>query len=134
MVSAQSGYTLFEIMLVLSIIALLAGSAIFLVGGVLDDGKEIKADSDIKTLRMQLDRYASRNYTAPSTAQGLDALVSMPSGDPKPKRWKKLMDEVPLDPWGNEYVYRKPGKLKPEGYDLFSLGPDGTESDDDIGK
>jgi general secretion pathway protein G len=44
------------------------------------------------------------------------------------------MESVPLDPWGNEYVYRNPGKFKTDGYDLYSLGPKGEEGEGNIGK
>jgi general secretion pathway protein G len=74
------------------------------------------------------------NYRKPTTEQGLKALVQMPSSAPKPQRWKKLMESVPLDPWGNEYVYRNPGKFKTDGYDLYSLGPKGEEGEGNIGK
>ena len=132
--TASAGYTLFEIMLVLGIIAVLAGSAIYLLVGNVDAAKEQRALSDIQTISMQLRTYEMLNYRRPSTQQGLQALVSEPSGDPKPRRWKQLMSEIPLDPWGNEYVYRNPGKINPESFDLFSLGPDGVESEDDVGK
>jgi hypothetical protein len=66
--------------------------------------------------------------------QGLKALVQMPASAPKPQHWKKLMESVPLDPWGNEYVYRNPGKFKTDGYDLYSLGPKGEEGEGNIGK
>jgi general secretion pathway protein G len=131
---ARAGYTLFEIMLVLGIIAVLAGSAIFILVGNIDVAKEQRVESDVQAISMQLRIYEQLNYRKPSTAQGLEALVTRPSGDPKPPRWKQLLSEVPLDPWGQEYVYRNPGKSNPSGFDLFSLGPDGVESEDDVGK
>jgi general secretion pathway protein G len=90
-------------------------------------------DSDIEAISMQLRTYEMLNYRMPSTEQGLSALVSQPATEPRPRRWKQLMKEVPLDPWGNEYVYRNPGKGG-SGFEIYSLGPDGKESDDDSGK
>jgi general secretion pathway protein G len=130
---AQSGYTLFEIMLVLGIISVLVGSAIYMLAGNIDVAKEQRVDSDIDAISMQLRTYEMLNYRMPSTEQGLQALVSQPATEPRPRRWKQLMKEVPLDPWGNEYVYRNPGKGG-GGFDLYSLGPDGKESDDDSRK
>ncbi len=130
--SSTGGYTLFEIMLVLGIIAVLVGSAIYMLAGNVDIAKEQRVESDIQAISMQLQTYESRNYRRPTTAQGLKALVELPTSEPKPRRWKQLLTAVPLDPWGNEYFYRSPGKLNPQGFDLFSLGPDGVESDDDI--
>jgi general secretion pathway protein G len=132
--SSLSGYTLFEIMLVLGIIAVLVGSAIYMLSGNIDVAKEQRVTSDIQAISMQLRTYEMLNYRKPSTEQGLKALVQMPSSDPKPQHWKKLMETVPLDPWGNEYVYRNPGKFKTDGFDLYSLGPKGTEGEGNIGK
>jgi len=129
-----SAYTLFEIMLVLGIIAVLVGSAIYMLVGNIDVAKDQRVESDIQAISMQLRTYEMLNYRKPTTAQGLAALVQQPTSDPKPRKWKQLMKSVPLDPWGNEYVYRNPGKLNPRGYDLYSLGPDAKESEDDVGK
>lgn len=131
---ADAGYTLFEIMLVLGIIAVLVGSAIYMLSGNIDVAKEQRVQSDVQAISMQLRTYEMLNYRKPTTEQGLKALVQMPSSAPKPQRWKKLMESVPLDPWGNEYVYRNPGKFKTDGYDLYSLGPKGEEGEGNIGK
>jgi len=130
----QSGYTLFEIMLVLGIIAVLVGSAIYMLVGNIDVAKEQRVNSDIEAISMQLRTYEMLNYRMPTTEQGLKALVSQPSTEPRPRRWKQLMKSAPIDPWGAEYVYRNPGKKNPSGFDVYSLGPDGKESDDDVGK
>ncbi len=130
----EAGYTLLEIMIVLSIIAVLLGTAISLISGNVDVAKEQRVKSDIQAISMQLRTYEMLNYRKPTTEQGLKALVQMPSSAPKPQQWKKLMESVPLDPWGNEYVYRNPGKFKTDGYDLYSLGPKGEEGEGNIGK
>jgi general secretion pathway protein G len=130
---SQSGYTLFEIMLVLGIIAVLVGSAIYMLVGNIDVAKEQRVDSDIEAISMQLRTYEMLNYRMPTTEQGLKALVNQPSTEPRPRRWKQLMKSVPVDPWGTEYAYRNPGKGG-AAFDIYSLGPDGKESDDDAGK
>ena len=130
----EAGYTLLEIMIVLSIIAVLLGTAISLISGNVDVAKEQRVKSDIQAISMQLRTYEMLNYRKPTTEQGLKALVQMPSSAPKPQQWKKLMESVPLDPWGTEYVYRNPGKFKTDGYDLYSLGPKGEEGEGNIGK
>jgi general secretion pathway protein G len=131
---SEAGYTLFEIMLVLGIIAVLVGSAIYMLSGNIDVAKEQRVQSDIQAISMQLRTYEMLNYRKPSSEQGLKALVQMPSSDPRPQHWKKLMENVPLDPWGNEYIYNNPGKFKTDGFDLYSLGPKGVEGDGNIGK
>ncbi len=130
----EAGYTLFEIMLVLGIISVLVGAAIYSLSGNIDVAKEQRVQSDIQAISMQLRTYEMLNYRKPTTEQGLQALVTPPTAEPKPQRWKQLMDKLPIDPWGNQYIYNNPGKYKPESYDLFSLGPQGKEGEGNIGR
>jgi general secretion pathway protein G len=128
----EAGYTLFEIMLVLGIIAVLVGSAIYLLVGNIDVARQARVDADFQAISTQLRTYEMQNLRMPTSAQGLDALVKRPSGDPKPRRWIQLLERIPLDPWGEPYVFRNPGKLNPRGFDLISKGADrqeGTEDD-----
>lgn len=128
----EHGYTLFEIMLVLGIIAVLVGSAIYLLAGNVDVAKEQRVDTDVQAIKTQLKVYEMQNYTFPTTEQGLEALVKKPSTEPAPRKWRQLMESVPLDPWGTEYHYEFPGKKNPKGYDLYSLGADKKPSEDDL--
>ncbi|MGC1479870.1 MAG: type II secretion system major pseudopilin GspG [Chthoniobacterales bacterium] len=129
--SRESGYTLFEIMLVLGIIAVLVGSAIYLLAGNIDIAKEQRVETDLQTIGTQLKTYEMRNYTFPSTDQGLEALVRKPTGEPAPRRWSKLLEDVPVDPWGQPYIYRYPGKGGAAGFDLYSMGADRQDGTDD---
>ncbi|MEI6715533.1 MAG: type II secretion system major pseudopilin GspG [Verrucomicrobiota bacterium] len=132
--SLQSGFTLLEIMMVVAIIALLAGLAINNLGGSLDVAKETKIKSDIQTIKTQLMVYESLNGFPPSTEQGIRALVQQPSSSPSPRSWRQLMKEVPTDPWGMEYQYIQPGRRNSDSYDVFSAGKDRTPgTEDDIG-
>jgi general secretion pathway protein G len=126
-----AGYTLFEIMLVLGIIAVLVGSAIYLLVGNIDVARQSRVDADFQAISTQLRTYEMQNMRMPTTAQGLEALVRRPSAEPMPRRWIQLMERVPLDPWGEPYLYRNPGKLNPKGFDLISKGPDRTEGGGD---
>lgn len=129
-----AGYTLFEIMLVLGIIAVLVGSAIYLLVGNIDVARESRVEADIQSISTQLRVYEMQNLRPPTTEQGLKALVARPSSEPAPRRWRQLLERVPLDPWGEEYVYYWPGKKNSDGFDLFSKGPDRQEGGgDDIG-
>jgi general secretion pathway protein G len=129
----SAGYTLIEIMLVLAIIAVLLGAGIYKVIGNLDAARETRVQSDIATITTQLKTYEMENLFMPTTEQGLDALVKTPSSDPKPRRWRQLLEKVPEDPWGMPYQYRNPGVKNPNSFDLFSWGPDRKESEDDLG-
>ncbi len=128
----RGGYTLFEIMLVLGIISILVGSAIYLLVGNVDAAREQRVDADIQAISTQLRTYELQNFTFPTTAQGLEALVKKPASEPVPRRWRQLLESVPLDPWGTPYQYAYPGKRNPNGYDLYSLGADRVPSDDDL--
>jgi general secretion pathway protein G len=128
------GFTLLEIMLVVMIIALLLGFAIYKLTGNLEVAREVRARSDIQTIQMQLSLYDALTGNLPTEEQGLSALVSMPKSEPRPSNWRQLMKEIPKDPWGQEYVYVIPGKHHPESYDLFSKGLDRLpDTEDDIG-
>lgn len=83
------------------------------------------ARTDIRTIASSLEMYRLDNRRYPSTAQGLEALVARPVAPPAPPNWASggYLAQVPVDPWGNPYVYRSPGEGAP--YELISLGADG---------
>jgi general secretion pathway protein G len=118
----QSGFTLLELLVVMVIIGLLAGY----VGPKYFSqiGKsEIKATrAQIDGLEKALDQYRLDTGHYPSNEQGLAVLVTRPANEP---RWDGpyLKKSVPLDPWGNPYVYRMPGEHG--DLDLLSYGKDG---------
>jgi general secretion pathway protein G len=127
-----SGYTLMEIMLVVAIIAVIAGGVIVKMTGALDVAKIQRTEQDINNIYSALKLYEARNYQMPDQHQGLDALVSMPTAGAKPANWTKLMDSVPVDPWNTPYQYRNPGKHDPSGVDVFSFGADRKEGPNNI--
>jgi general secretion pathway protein G len=131
----RSGFTLLEIMIVVTIIALLLGTAIYKLGGNVEYARHTRIQADIQGINTQLRLYESMNGFYPTTEQGLQALVSQPSSQPLPSRWYQLYKEMPKDPWQNPYIYRCPGIKHPESYDLFSAGPDRQPdtADDDWG-
>jgi len=132
---ANHGYTLVEIMLVLSIIAVLLAAGIHYMAGNLDIAKETRVKGDLQTITVQLRTYEMQNLFMPSTDQGLMALVTMPTTEPKPTRWRQLLEKDALmDPWGSTYKYANPGKHNPSSFDLYSIGADRIEGTaDDIG-
>jgi len=132
----EQGFTLLEIMLVVTIIALLMGAAIYKMTGSVEYSKHVKIAADIQGINTQLRLYESMNGFFPSTEQGLQALVVQPESEPKPSRWYQLFSDKPKDPWQNDYVYRCPGTKNPSGYDLFSAGADrrADTGDDDWGQ
>ena len=134
---SQSGFTLIEIMVVVVILGILAALVVPQVMNRPDQAKVTVAKGDIKAIGAALDMYKLDNFAYPSTQQGLEALVSRPSGNPPAKNWNKdgYLKKLPVDPWGKPYQYLNPG-VRGE-IDVFSLGADGQTGgsgpDADIG-
>lgn len=133
----RHAFTLLEIMIVVTIIAILMGAAIYKLGGNVEYARHQAVATDVQSIGTQLRLYESMNGFFPPTEQGLQALVTAPETDPKPSRWYQLFKELPKDPWHNPYIYRNPGLKNPGGYDLYSAGPnradDNGSGDDDWG-
>jgi len=86
-------------------------------------------------LSTALDMYELDNGRYPTTGQGLKALLQEPGTSPVPHDWSGpylKKKRIPKDPWKREYVYVAPGVHNTGEFDLYSLGPDGIESEDDI--
>jgi len=135
--NTQNGFTLIEILIVVVILSILA---ITVVPQFLDQpakARIARAQSDVQQLKTALSMYKLDNFSYPSTAQGLNSLVSKPSGQPLAKNWKTggYMERMIKDPWGNDYQYLNPGNHSL--IDIYSMGRDGQpggEGDDaDIG-
>ena len=131
----QQGFTLLEIMLVVSIIVILLSLAISKLGNPTGYAKHTAVRADTQAIGTQLQLYESMNGFYPTTEQGLQALVTQPQNDPRPTRWYQFFKQAPKDPWGSDYIYRCPGLKNPTGYDLYSAGPDRVPdtADDDWG-
>jgi general secretion pathway protein G len=124
---SDSGFTLLEIMMVVIIMGLLMGAAIYAMKPQLEVAKVQKAKGDISSLSTCLMSYEGVAGCLPSTSQGLQALVAEPSGDPKPSTWMQCIDKLPQDPWHNPYQYALPGIHNPKGFDLFTTTPKGQQ-------
>ena len=123
----QRAFTLLELMVVLVILGALIGLVAPNILGRSDDAKISVAKTQIHNLMSALDLYKLDNGNYPSTSQSLEALVAKPSGFPEAKNWKDggYLQKLPMDPWGNEFLYVSPGS--DGAYDLLSLGSDGRE-------
>ena len=132
--SKRNAFTLLEIMLVVTIIAMILGAAMVAFKGKLEFAQGTRASADIQSIASSLLVYQAKNGFLPTTDQGLQALVTRPDTEPRPRQWIQQSESVPRDPWGNEYHYVRPGIHNPNSYDLFSAGPDGIAGNaDDIG-
>jgi general secretion pathway protein G len=119
------GMTLIEILVVLTLIAIVMG----IVGGnYLGQGEKAKqkaAKIEIEQIGQTLDLFRLEVGRYPTTQEGLQALITAPTGVPNwnGPYWKK--STLPKDPWTNEYKYASPGQHG--AYDLWSYGADGKE-------
>ncbi|WP_395717930.1 type II secretion system major pseudopilin GspG [Prosthecobacter sp.] len=130
----RPGFTLIEIVITLTIIAILASGSIYLLKGQIDSAKDTRVDSDLQAIGLALQSYESRALRMPTTEQGLKALVEKPTIEPIPENYRAFMEEMPKDPWGQEYKYRFPAQKSKKPYDVWSVGADGQDgTEDDMG-
>lgn len=130
------GFTLIELMVVVIVLAALAMMVVPRLTGRSEQAKIQIARTDVNSnIPTALKLYELDNGFLPSEEQGLEALMSKPSSEPVPGNWNgPYLDREAIDPWKNEYHYKRPGAHNTEGYDLYSAGPDGVEeTDDDVG-
>ena len=122
---AERGMTLIEILVVLVLIGVVLG----IVGGnFIGKGEKAKADAakiEISQIAQTLDLYKLEVGRYPTTQEGLQALITAPTGvtNWNGPYWKK--QSIPKDPWGTDYKYASPAQNAP--YEITSLGADGTE-------
>ena len=124
----EQGLTLVEMIVVLAIIALVAALIVPNVIGRPDQARVTVAQTDLKSIGAALKMYRLDNGDYPTTAQGLAALVTKPSGEPEPRDWQAggYLERLPVDPWGRAYAYRSPGDAN-AAFTLSSLGKDGKQ-------
>ncbi len=125
----EAGITLIEIMVVVTILAILGGLVIPRLMENVDIAKVKRAKADIRTFSMVLDTYFMQHNSYPTTEEGLKKLVE----EGKIKKRKDVLK----DPWGNYYEYRSPGENDSKNdYEIWSYGadgkPGGEEYDADI--
>lgn len=132
----SAAFTLLEILVVLAIIGLLAGLAITNVDKIFGGAQQTTVRLQVRdSMRTNLTSYRIHMGDYPSTAEGLQALITAPGN--KADKWHgPYLDpaKIPEDPWGEPLQYAYPGAKNKSGYDLWSKGPDkqnGTA--DDIG-
>jgi general secretion pathway protein G len=122
---AEAGFTLLELLVVLGIIAMLAGIVGPQVMKHMGESKTKAAKVQIEDISATLEMYKLDLGRHPSTDEGLKALIESPDSA---KRWNGpylQKNKIPLDPWQNEYHYASPGEHGK--FDLFSYGADNKE-------
>ncbi len=123
--NSRRGFSLVEIMVAITILAMIMGGASLAFMNYLKKSRVKQAGMDIKTLSNALDLYKTEFGKYPDSEGGLEALVK--EGFLRDKK-------IPRDPWKSRYIYIYPGVNNTDSYDLYSFGPDAKEGGgDDIG-
>jgi general secretion pathway protein G len=130
----QRAFTLVEMLLVLTILAILAGIVIPKMSGRIPQAKITAAQTDIASFKTALGMYEVDTGSFPAGRNGLMALMQRPNNNVLGWKGPYLeKDTLPVDPWGKPYVYEFPGKHNPSGFDVYSMGPTGQGGNDAIG-
>jgi general secretion pathway protein G len=123
----RSAFTLMEMMLVLAIIAMLIAVGVVTLKNVQEHAAIVAAGAQMGTIKSTMLQYKTVNRGYP---KDLESLVKPPAAAVSKSEF--MSAEGIIDPWGQKYQLRLPGKKNPKEYDLYSMGPDkldGTEDD-----
>ena len=130
----RAAFTLMEVLLAIAMISMLAFIVVVNLDKTMSESQTKITESFVNgslqtplmTFKLAVGRY-------PTTEEGLKALLEAPES--VSDRWKgPYVRNLPLDPWGNAYQYRQPAAKSKDGYDVWSMGPDGKNgTEDDIG-
>lgn len=127
--SDSRGFTLLEILVVVFILSLLAAIVAPRIIGRTDDARITEAKVQIRNFETALKLFRMDSGFYPDTQQGLESLITKPAAGRVPQNYREggylEQKKIPLDPWGNPYVYVSPG-LQGD-YDILSYGADGKE-------
>jgi general secretion pathway protein G len=124
--SGRSAFTILELLLVLVILAVLAGIVGSRFVGQSQSAKIKAARTQLENFNLALNRFEIDMGRYPTSSEGLRVLVEKPGGE-NAKAWQgPYLDgnAVPKDQWETPWNYRQPGQHRPEGFDLWSNGPD----------
>lgn len=123
-----AGFTLIELLVVLAIIAILAGVVTVNLVRKPGEARVTATQLQIRQLQTALQMYRTEQGRYPTQEQGLEALVRKPDREPIPRRYPEegylSGNRLPLDAWGNPFVYLSPGRAG-EPYEIISYGSDG---------
>lgn len=126
-VKSQRGMSLVEILIALTLLAIAGTFVVQNVFQSLEEGKVSSAKIQIGKLGEILRDYRRKCGSYPTTDQGLDALISKPTGGKECKKYPPNgfieSGKIPLDPWENEFDYQSDGKR----YEIICFGSDGEE-------
>lgn len=123
---ALRGFSLVEIMVVVTLVAIFVGLGTVYFMGQLEKGKIDAARQQSFEIAKALDLYKLQTGNYPTASEGLDVLVN-------PTRGQAIMNEIPKDPWGRDYNYAIPGTHNTKHFDVWSDGPTGEGGESAVG-
>lgn len=127
---AQGGFTLIELLVVIAILGILAGVVSFNLIRHAEEARVTKAELQIAQFKSAVQMYCIHVGHYPTTEDGLKALIERPTEERLAQLWKgpylEDTDQIPLDPWGREYIYMSPGSGE-SAFEIISLGKDGAQ-------
>ena len=130
---SQTGFSLIEIMIAITILGLVAALVGTNVLKKLDEAKVNTAKNQIRLLESALSDFYRQNGFYPGSEQGLRALVEAPTVGRTPKNYPSggylEKGKVPQDPWNNDYQYKCDDYYN---YEIFSYGGDGQPQGEGI--
>lgn len=123
----SAGFTLIELMVIVVILGILAAVIVPNFMGEPHKARVVKVQLEMEAMETALKRFYLDNAFYPSTEQGIQALVTQPTGGRTVKNYPAdgYLLKVPNDPWGTPYIYISPGEHGK--FDIVSLGADGVE-------
>jgi general secretion pathway protein G len=128
---ASAGFTLLEMLVVLVIMAMLAGLVVPNLMGRVDTSKVTAADTQVRMLKSALDTLRLDIGRYPTKEEGLGVLETAPKDERAARKWQGpyLSEGMPLDPWGNPYQYNPASATN---ITLYSYGADGQPGGEGI--
>lgn len=123
---SRAGFTLMELLVVILIITILSTVVGVKLVGRTAEARHAAVVAQLESFKTALKMYGMDNGRLPTQQQGLLALVNPSAIEPQPRKFPQhgYLDHIPLDPWGNDYVYLIPG-ANGESYEVICYGRDG---------
>ena len=126
----QTGFTLIEMMIVVAIMAIMSAMLAPTLFNQVSKAEKARTASDIRQIESALKFYRLDNYRYPTQSQGLQALVTAPSGSEATSWNGPYLETVPKDAWKQDYRYANPG-THGKTVEVYTLGADNTQGGTD---